>query len=32
VVSNEHSVGLFGVPVEEFEPDLDHVVEALPPW
>ena len=27
--SNEHSVGLLGVPVEEFELDLDHVVEAL---
>jgi hypothetical protein len=26
---NEHSVGLLGVPVEEFELDLDHVVEAL---
>ena len=29
--SNEHSVGLLGVPVEEFELDLDHVVEALAP-
>jgi hypothetical protein len=29
VGSNEHSVGLLGVPVEEFELDLDHVVEAL---
>ena len=27
--SNEHSVGHLGVPVEEFELDLDHVVEAL---
>jgi hypothetical protein len=31
VGSNEHSVGLLGVPVEEFELDLDHVVEALAP-
>ena len=29
--SNEHSVGLLGVPVEEFELDLDPVVEALAP-
>ena len=29
--SNEHSVGLLGVSVEEFELDLDHVVEALAP-
>src|SRR4029078_7405488 len=27
----KHSVGLLGVPVEEFELDLDHVVEALAP-
>jgi len=31
VGSNEHSVGLLGVPVEEFELDLDPVVEALAP-
>jgi hypothetical protein len=31
VASNEHSVGLHGVPVEEFELDLNHVVEALAP-
>jgi len=31
VGSNEHSVGLLGVPVEKFELDLDHVVEALAP-
>jgi hypothetical protein len=31
VGSNEHSVGLLGVPVEEFELDLDNVVEALAP-
>ena len=29
--SNEHSVGLLVVPVEEFELDLDHVVEAFAP-
>jgi hypothetical protein len=31
VGSNEHSVRLLGVPVEEFELDLDHVVKALAP-
>jgi hypothetical protein len=31
VGSNEHSVGLLGVAVQEFEFDLDHVVEALAP-
>jgi hypothetical protein len=31
VGSNEHSVGLLGVPEEEFELDLDHVVEPLAP-
>jgi hypothetical protein len=29
-VSNEHSVGLLGVPVEEFKLDLDHVVALAP--
>ena len=29
--SNEHSVGLLGVAVKEFEFGLDHVVEALVP-